>query len=495
MKKRMKKISVVLLVLIVAMVTFWINNRKDAKAYTTENAEKSRTYPYGWATVSMHGPSGDCWLSLKFTYGGSQMTQAEFNDSARNITIEKSNASSSNPYQLQLVTIGNTNKYTTKTALNDNKNYTSIYFYVQYKVPAHETARTQSVNSPEYKVAPYDFSSEGRYASVTTHQTSDRTVTVKLRVSIYSIGICSFKGGGTYTYNRYYGSELRLYTEKKKYRVTYKENGGKVSSSYKDFDCGSNLTFPTATRTGYTLNGWKNDSGTSYTTKNTVCGSDLTLTAQWKPNQYKIHYDANGGSKTMEDSDVSYDASFTLPKNSFTKEGYKFLGWGKDADSSISSYEDEETIRYQTASDMTLYAIWGQSQYKLRLEPNGANEEAKITPMECAKEQEIPKNPFTRAGYTFIGWAKDADAVKVDYQDKELVKDLSEAGKTFRLYAIWKKSDGSFDIHNVIRDDSMFQGDIEIEGGNKTGFSRDHTDSEYARIDKDGQPGYFTSRY
>lgn len=50
-------------------------------------------------------------------------------------------------------------------------------------------------------------------------------------------------------------------------------------------------------------------------------------------------------------------------------------------------------------------------------------------------------------------------------------------------------------LHNLIRDDAMFQGDVEIQGENKTGFSRDHIDSEYGRIDKNNQPGYFTDRY
>ena len=63
------------------------------------------------------------------------------------------------------------------------------------------------------------------------------------------------------------------------------------------------------------------------------------------------------------------------------------------------------------------------------------------------------------------------------------------------LYAVWKRTDGSFDTHNIIHDDGMFNGSIELEGQNGTGFSRDHVDSEYGRIDKEGQPGYFTNRY
>ena len=108
---------------------------------------------------------------------------------------------------------------------------------------------------------------------------------------------------------------------------------------------------------------------------------------------------------------------------------------------------------------------------------------------------QLPANSFQRAGYIFIGWSEDPDAIKPKYTDGQTVNTLCDAGQTYELYAIWKKSDGSFDLHNLIRDDAMFQGDVEIQGGNKTGFSRDHIDSEYGRIDKNNQPGYFTDRY
>ena len=119
----------------------------------------------------------------------------------------------------------------------------------------------------------------------------------------------------------------------------------------------------------------------------------------------------------------------------------------------------------------------------------------KLENLAYGKDDRLPANTFQRAGYTFIGWSEDPDAIKPKYTDGQTVNTLCDAGQTYELYAIWKKSDGSFDLHNLIRDDAMFQGDVEIEGGNKTGFSRDHIDSEYGRIDKNNQPGYFTDRY
>ena len=187
--------------------------------------------------------------------------------------------------------------------------------------------------------------------------------------------------------------------------MTYKGNNGTIASadSTKSFACGSKLTFPVANRTGYTLTGWKdtaNSTGMSYTTNSTICGKALTLYAQWKANQYKIHYNSNGGSGTMNDSTVTYDGSFTLPKNTFTNNGYQFLGWSKTKDGDVAAYEDQEAIKYQTASDLTLYAIWGNGQYKISFMPNGAQADAKIIPVKTGESYTIPSGLFTRKGYT-----------------------------------------------------------------------------------------------
>ena len=43
----------------------------------------------------------------------------------------------------------------------------------------------------------------------------------------------------------------------------------------------------------------------------------------------------------MNDSTVTYDGSFTLPQNTFTNNGYQFLGWSKTKDGDVAAYEDQ----------------------------------------------------------------------------------------------------------------------------------------------------------
>ena len=459
MKKRdkmkgKKGYAILALVIAISFITVLTWNNLVQASYKTKENAGSTSFPNNdkYTYVEVKGPSGTSTLKLQVTHSGSACKNYSFDNASRTLNIKQVSASNPNPYGLKLST-------------------TSV------KTQSHKLTKT-----PDHS----------------TKEQTDFETTIGL--SAYDTGVAPYKKPSDQKYYRYYDCKVTINLNKTQYKVTYKGNNGTIASadSTKSFACGSKLTFPVANRTGYTLTGWKdtaNSTGTSYTTNSTVCGKGLTLYAQWKANQYKIHYNANGGSGTMSDSTVAYDSSFTLPKNTFTNNGYQFLGWSKTKDGDVAAYEDQEAIKYQTASDLTLYAIWGNGQYKISFMPNGAQADAKIIPVKTGESYTIPSGLFTRKGYTFVGWAKTPDAVRADYTNGAAVSDLTDAGKTIKLYAIWKKNDGSINKTNIIHDEGMFTGDIEIEGQNGTGYSHAHTDSEYANIDKTDAPGYFTDRY
>lgn len=53
----------------------------------------------------------------------------------------------------------------------------------------------------------------------------------------------------------------------------------------------------------------------------------------------------------------------------------------------------------------------------------------------------------------------------------------------------------SFVVEQVTDSEGMFSGCPRLIGGNGTVRSGEHNDKEYARIDKEGTPGYFTQKY
>ena len=106
---------------------------------------------------------------------------------------------------------------------------------------------------------------------------------------------------------------------------------------------------------------------------------------------YTLSFNANGGSGSMSSISVTYGNQFTLPANTFTRNGYSFQGWnvkrngdnkwyvngqGWLTESQISSggyskavyankatktFDDSWTKGYSGKSTYTFYAVWQQS--------------------------------------------------------------------------------------------------------------------------------------
>lgn len=215
------------------------------------------------------------------------------------------------------------------------------------------------------------------------------------------------------------------------------------------------------------------------------------VTIDLQKDQYKVTYKGNGGTIDSSAESKSFNCGDILTFPEAVRDGYKNTGWKDTADASGNSYDTSSVI---CGSDLTLYAQWKQGEYKVSLLPNGAPDNEKMVALKNGEKATLPKNTFERSGYVFAGWNKDKDSLKAEFQDMQEVKNLAEDGENIKLYAIWKKKDGSFNTTNIIHDQDMFTGDIEIEGGNQTEYDSTHTDSEYARIDKEGKPGYFTDQ-
>ena len=301
-------------------------------------------------------------------------------------------------------------------------------------------------------------------------------------------------------YRRYKNCKatVRLWS-RDKYKVSYNGNGGSVNQSEKEFYDGDNFTFPSASRKGYTLNGWYDNKHQMWSNTGwVVCGENYVETAQWTANQYNVFFDDNGAdSGNVSDSTATYDSNFTLPESGYKKKGYKFLGWSTDKNATSPQHTAGQTFTYRTDGDTVFYAVWAKSDFEVKFHGNGSSAADYTADLTYNKSVSLPKNVFERPGYTFIGWVEDPtrDTVQPDYTDGQAVKDLCEPGETYHLYAIWKKSDGSFETKNIIHDDKMFLGDVNLTGQNGTGYSNANIDSKSAHIDKEDDPGYFTDRY
>ena len=163
-------------------------------------------------------------------------------------------------------------------------------------------------------------------------------------------------------------------------------------------------TLPTATRIGYTFDGWYDakTGGNQITSQNTVdISSDTTFYAHWTPVESTVNFDANGGSVSTTSKKVYYNQTMgTMPTP--TRTGYAFKNWCTDKNGAGGVITSDYKISWTTSTTSTLYAQWTPINYTISYNLNGGSASNKTS-------YTIETNTFTLAnptktGYTFVGW-------------------------------------------------------------------------------------------
>lgn len=186
--------------------------------------------------------------------------------------------------------------------------------------------------------------------------------------------------------------------------------------------------------TGYTPLGW---SGYGNITGNTV------IRLEYRKNTYQIAFDANGGTGSMGNQQISYDTKAALNANKFSRTGYTYVGWRLEDRDNGTAYADGEEVENLTSEDgatLTMYAQWSSNGYDISFNAN-AKDATGATPsmhMSYGETRNLTKNGFSRTGYIFSGWRL-SDAVSgTEYADGASVSNLSsESNGSVTLYAQW----------------------------------------------------------
>lgn len=205
------------------------------------------------------------------------------------------------------------------------------------------------------------------------------------------------------------------------YHATLDPNGGTVQGSTSpirvEYYSWGYSTFPTATRAGYTFDGWytEKNGGTKQVSGTwTNYGENAYFYAHWTPieeGNYVVTFDSLGGEQ-IDSIEVQKGGTYgKLPTSFGPKFGFSFLGWFTEPTGGVRVKEGDPLV---VNADHTLYAHYDRILYIITFDPNGGkvnrelSEEMSQYPQQYyagAKADgygDLPK--AAREGYTFLGW-------------------------------------------------------------------------------------------
>ena len=210
-----------------------------------------------------------------------------------------------------------------------------------------------------------------------------------------------------------------------KYNLSYDRNGGSgtlpsttnnVIYTNEVVVAGGELS-----RAGYTWVGWTNNltstvwtggetvTGSTLGLQSIVDGSNVVLRAKWTANNYKVKFDANGGTGSMDDQSFTYDQAQSLTSNAFTRVGYAFSGWTNATGIAYADGVSVSNLATEEGAVVELFAKWTQ-KWSIVFKDDArfveAGDDGVISSNVYVNGEAIlqPSNP-SHEGYTFNGWA------------------------------------------------------------------------------------------
>ena len=303
----------------------------------------------------------------------------------------------------------------------------------------------------------------------------------------------------TYTFKydiSYTGKTVYARFKAKQYTITYKDQGnvtftGTHASGYPTkHTYGTATTLSTATKTGYTFEGWYKES--ACTNKVTTLGATaytaaITLYAKWTAtaSTYTINLDNQGG-----EGATSVSATYNTPLPNVQipqKDGYTFKGYFEATNGGFQWYNENGkcSVNWNKQSGATLYAHWVANTYTVTFDENTNDATGNINPQTFTygQAQALHSNNFIRLGYYFAGWNTAADGSGDSYTDKQSVNNLTtENEATITLYAQWKPT-----IYTITYKD---QGGETFSGTHEDGSPTQHTYDSDTQLKGAGKMGY-----
>lgn len=157
-----------------------------------------------------------------------------------------------------------------------------------------------------------------------------------------------------------------------------------------------------------------------------------------------VTFHSNGGNGSMPSlTGLTEGQEFQLPRNTFTRTGYRFVGWTNMPDSDDPIFQNEyPNFSFFSSSFSNLYAVWEPEKTALQIAFDANGGSGSMEPIYVRKGQSIiiPPHRFTPAedGYECKGYGNAPD----DY-NRFRIGGMYTVTESCTLYAFWSALDGS----------------------------------------------------
>lgn len=141
-------------------------------------------------------------------------------------------------------------------------------------------------------------------------------------------------------------------------------------------------------------------------------------------------------------------------------EGWELKGWSIDPEDYKIDYKAgyDFTHEFGKSEDgirTNLYGVWDIIDYTIKFDSNVPINAQSVLEGNMAdvklvynQEENLSKNQYKLDCYRFLGWSKEKDGLAIDYQDEQLICNLSTTdGENITLYAVWEISQYLFNYN------------------------------------------------
>ena len=362
---------------------------------------------------------GLCWMTTNLNLG--RTTGGPNNDGTVTLTSDDTDLLADTSFTLpaSTTTSNTTNTDATIRTTNTSGNNDNGTYYSWAAAVANTTSTS---SSPTTSICPknWDLPTSSQYTNLNTKSSYSSTNQTTLAPSSFLID-GGFTNGATFyqtNYSHYWTNTSNTAT------AAY---GARVNGT----------TIATSASTGTTYGGNK------YYRKNIRCVASMGTAT--------INYNANNNSGSTSTQSTEIAGGSLAPNNLFPAETNKqFKEWNTAANGTGTSYPAGVTALSTgllPGQTLELYAIWDDIYYiSFNANESSVGETSGSATGTMANQTVVTGNAtaiktstFALSGYLFYGWNTQADGNGTLYSDGQKVTNLTSAGNTVTLYAIWVK--------------------------------------------------------